>query len=475
VTDTAPTPTTVTNGTPGAAYAELIGHLRTTFESGRTRSVTWRREQLKALLAMLTEHEADFVAALREDLGRHPVEAMVADIGVSRLHIKYLLSHFESWSKPTKVGPGLLSLPGKAQIIHEPLGVALIIAPWNYPIQLLVEPLAAAIAAGNCVVAKPSEVSSASSAALARLIPQYLDDEAVAVVEGAVPETTALLEQRFDHIFFTGSTAVGKVVMKAAAEHLTPVTLELGGKSPTIVCADADIDVAARRIVWGKQLNSGQTCIAPDYVLVERPVRDRLVEAMVRQIRALYGDDPKASPDLARVIDGRHHGRLMGLLGSSGGQVVTGGEADVNDRYISPTIVVDPDLDADVMQQEIFGPILPVVAIDSVEDAIAFVNDRPKPLALYVFTRSQHIADRVLSRTSSGGACVNHTLVHILPDSMPFGGVGPSGMGAYHGKAGFEVFSHHRSVLRKPTFPDPSILYPPYTKLKEKVVRFVFR
>jgi aldehyde dehydrogenase (NAD+) len=469
---TASAPTVVPTTSP---YGELIDHLRQTFESGRTRSLTWRREQLKALLAMLTEHEDEFVAALREDLGRHVMEAMAADVGVSRVHIQHLLRHFESWSKPTRVGPGLLSLPAKAEIIHEPLGVALVIAPWNYPIQLLVEPLAAAISAGNCVVAKPSEVSSACSAVLARLLPRYLDDDAIAVVEGGVPETTALLENRFDHIFFTGSTSVGKVVMKAAAEHLTPVTLELGGKSPTIVCADADIEVAARRIVWGKLLNAGQTCIAPDYVLAERGVRDRLVDAMVQQLDSFYGRDRQSSPDLARIIDGRHHGRLMGLLGSSGGTVVVGGEADLTERYIAPTIVVDPDVDSDLMQQEIFGPILPVLAVDSVEDAIAFVNDRPKPLALYVFSRSKQIADRILARTSSGGACVNHTLVHIVSDALPFGGVGPSGMGSYHGKAGFDAFSHHRSVLRKPTFPDPSILYPPYRGLKSKLVKFVFK
>jgi aldehyde dehydrogenase (NAD+) len=437
--------------------------------------MAWRREQLKGLLAMLTEREDDFVAALREDLGRHVMEAMAADVGVSRLHIQHLVRHFESWAKPTRVRPGLLSLPGTAEIIHEPLGVALVIAPWNYPIQLMVEPMAAALAAGNCVVAKPSEVSAACAATLARYIPQYLDDDAVAVVEGGVPETTALLANRFDHIFFTGSTEVGKVVMRAAAEHLTPVTLELGGKSPTIVCADADLDVAARRIVWGKLLNAGQTCVAPDYVLAERPIRDRLVDAMVRQVGEFYGSDRKASPDLARIVDGRHHGRLMGLLGSCNGRVVVGGEADLNERYIAPTIVVDPDVDSDLMRHEIFGPILPVLAVDSVEDAIAFVNDRPKPLALYVYSRSKQIADRILSRTSSGGACVNHSLVHIVPDSLPFGGVGPSGMGAYHGKAGFDTFSHHRSVLRKPTFPDPAILYPPYKGLKEKLVKLVFR
>ncbi|HKY15885.1 MAG TPA: aldehyde dehydrogenase family protein [Microthrixaceae bacterium] len=471
------TDTTASSTAPGSArdsYAELIGQLRQTFESGRTRPAGWRRAQLQALLGLLSDHEAALIAALKEDLGRPVIEAFGADVGVSRLHIKYLLKHFEGWMRPTRVNPGLLSMPGRAEVIHEPLGVALVISPWNYPIQLLVEPMAAALAAGNCVIAKPSELAPACSSELARLIPQYLDDDAVVVVEGGVPETTALLENRFDHIFFTGSTNVGRVVMKAAAEHLTPVTLELGGKSPTIVCADADLDVAARRIVWAKLLNAGQTCIAPDYVLAERAIRDRLVAKMGTQIEAFYGADPKKTPDLGRIVNERHHGRLMDLIGSSGGTIAHGGEADIVERYLEPTIVVDPDVDSELMSEEIFGPVLPVLAVDSVEEAIAFVNDRPKPLALYLYSRSKQIADRVLARTSSGGACVNHSLMHIVPDTMPFGGVGSSGMGSYHGKAGFDTFSHHKSVMRKPTFPDPGILYPPYTGLKEKLVRWVF-
>ena len=471
MTDTAAS----SSSTASAPYAELVGELRETFDSGRTRPVEWRRQQLRGLLAMMKDHEDAFVAALAEDLGRPLAEAFAADIGVSRLHIKHLLKHFERWMEPTRMFPGLLSLPGSAQIIHEPLGVALIISPWNYPVQLLVEPMAAALAAGNCVVAKPSELAPATAAVLARLIPQYLDDDAVAVVEGGVPETTALLEVRFDHIFFTGSTSVGKVVMAAAAKHLTPVTLELGGKSPTIVAADADLAVAARRIVWGKHINAGQTCIAPDYVLADASIRDRLVDLMVEQIREFYGDDPQASSDLGRIVSQRHHGRLMGLVGSSGGKVVCGGEGDSTSKYLAPTIIVDPALDSPIMTEEIFGPVLPVLSVDSIEEAIAFVNEREKPLALYVFSKDEAVADRVLARTSSGGACVNNVVVHILPDGLPFGGVGPSGMGSYHGKAGFDVFSHHKSVVRKPTRPDPSILYPPYTSLKEKIFRFVFR
>lgn len=466
------TPTTASAAGP---YGELIAGLRRTFDSGRTRSTEWRRTQLDGLLTLLTAHEDEMVAALKEDLGRPVAEAFAADIGVSRLHIRYLRKHFESWSQPTKVFPGVLSLPAKAEIIHEPLGVALVISPWNYPIQLLVEPMAAALAAGNCVVAKPSELSPACSAVLARLLPKYLDDDAVVVVEGGVPETTALLELQFDHIFFTGSTTVGRVVMQAAAKYLTPVTLELGGKSPTIVAADADLEVAARRIMWGKLMNAGQTCIAPDYVLVESSVKDRLVEKMVATIGEFYGADPALTPDLGRIVNERHHDRLTGLVKGAGGQVVTGGTFDRSTRYLAPTIIVDPDLDSPIMNEEIFGPVLPVIGVDSIEDAIMFVNDRDKPLALYVFSGSDEIAQRVLSRTSSGGACINHAVVHILPDNMPFGGVGPSGMGAYHGKAGFDVFTHHRSVVRRSARPDPKMLYPPYGGWKDKLIRLVFK
>jgi aldehyde dehydrogenase (NAD+) len=306
---------------------------------------------------------------------------------------------------------------------------------------------------------------------MARHLHRYVDPDAVALVEGGVPETTALLENRFDHVFFTGSTAVGRVVMQAAAKHLTPVTLELGGKSPTIVAADADLAVAARRITWAKFMNAGQTCIAPDYVLVERPVRDQLVEKLQGAITEFYGSDPRTTPDLGRIVNQRHHERLSGLLDGAGGSVACGGSGDAASRYLAPTIVVDPDVDSGLMTEEIFGPILPIVAIDSVEEAIAFVNERPKPLALYVYSKSKEIADRVLARTSSGGACINHSVVHILPDSLPFGGVGPSGTGAYHGKAGFDAFSHRRSVLRKSTRPDPGIVYPPYGKVASRLIR----
>lgn len=331
--------------------------------------------------------------------------------------------------------------------------------------------MAAAIAAGNCVVGKPSELSPATSAVLARLVPKYLDPAAVALVEGGVPETTTLLDQQFDHIFFTGSTTVGKIVMKAAAEHLTPVTLELGGKSPVIVAADANIASTARRIAFGKMMNAGQTCVAPDYVLVERGAHGELVSALADTMADFLDGNAHESSNLGRIISDRHHSRLVGLLDGHGGDVVTGGEHDATDRFLAPTLVADPDIDSRLMREEIFGPVLPVIAVDSVEEAIDFVTARPKPLALYVFSESKATAQQVLDQTSSGGACVNHTVMHLIPPNLPFGGIGPSGMGAYHGRTGFETFSHQKSVLYKPSRPDPAFAYPPYTEFKEKLIR----
>ena len=332
--------------------------------------------------------------------------------------------------------------------------------------------MAAAIAAGNAVVAKPSEMAPATSAALVELCGRYLDERVVRVVGGGVDESTALLEQRFDHILFTGGTRVGKIVMRAAAEHLTPVTLELGGKSPAIVAADANIDVAARRLVWGKFTNAGQTCIAPDYLLVERSVRDELVAAIGSVITEFYGTDPRRSDDYGRIIDAGHHDRLSELLRDDrNGQVRIGGDVDAADRYIAPTVLIDPDASAPVMQEEIFGPILPVITVDTIDDAIGFVNDRPKPLALYVFSSNGDTVDEVLGRTSSGGAGVNNTLLHLGPPELPFGGIGPSGMGAYHGQVGFDTFSHLRSVYDRSVLVDPPVMYPPFTAFKRRLIK----
>jgi aldehyde dehydrogenase (NAD+) len=331
-------------------------------------------------------------------------------------------------------------------------------------VQLVLTPLVGALAAGNCVVLKPSEVTPHSSAALAKLVPRYLDPDAVAVVEGGVAETTALLGERFDHIFYTGNGRVGRVVMAAAAKHLTPVTLELGGKSPCLVDSDVDLDVAVHRIAWGKFLNAGQTCIAPDYVLVHESRERELLDGLAKVLREFYGDDPKRSPDLARIASDRHQERLTKLLES--GEVVVGGETDAAERWVAPTVLRNVSPDSPAMEDEIFGPILPVLKVRDMDQAIEFVNQREKSLALYVFTRRPEVEERVVSRTSSGGVCVNATLWHIANPHLPFGGVGESGLGAYHGRQSFEVFSHRKSVLRKPTRFDVRFLYPPYTKGK---------
>ncbi len=465
---------TQTTSTP--LDAEVLNKaLRTTFETGRTRTLEWRRAQLQGLRRMLEERDGELVAALGEDLGRPAMEAFTGDIGPAKVELHHIDKHLAAWMRPKKVSLPITVAPAKGWIQAEPLGVCLIIAPWNYPIQLLLEPMAAALAAGNCVVAKPSELAPACSAVLAKLLPRYLDPEAVVVVEGGVEETTALLDQRWDHIFFTGSTAVGRVVAAAAAKHLTPTILELGGKSPTYVHASADLDVAARRITFGKMLNLGQTCIAPDYVLADRQIRDQLVDKIQAQLTDWYGTDPKASDSLGRIINERHTRRLQGLLDAGAGSVVTGGQVDLDRRWVEPTITLDPSPESPVMQEEIFGPILPVLAVDGPAEAKAFITARPKPLALYVFASNDDVIDDVVDNVSSGGVCINQTLMHILPADLPFGGVGDSGMGAYHGKKGFDALSHQKSVLKKPTRPDLKMLYPPYKARTEKLVRRILK
>lgn len=453
----------------------LLAGLRSTFAGGRTRALDWRQAQIAGLRRLVQECEHELVDALRQDLGRPTVEAYAADIGHTKAELRHIAKHVARWVRPTKVRVPATVAPAKAWVQPEPLGVVLVIAPWNYPFQLLLEPLGAALAAGNCAVVKPSELAPACSATIARLLPRYVDPAAVAVVEGGVAETTALLEQRWDHILFTGSTAVGRIVAEAAGKHLTPTTLELGGKSPTYVHRSADLDVAARRIAWGKLLNAGQTCIAPDYVLADRDVRDELVDKLREQVHAFYGDDPQSSSSFGRIVNERHAERLKGLLEEGAGTVVTGGQVDVAQRYVAPTITVDPAPDSAIMREEIFGPVLPVLAVDGPQDAAAFITARPKPLALYVFAEDDGSVESVLSLTSSGGACVNQTLMHLLPADLPFGGVGDSGSGAYHGKAGFDVFSHRKSVLRKPSKPDLKLLYPPYGKVALRLVRALLR
>jgi aldehyde dehydrogenase (NAD+) len=455
--------------TPDLDAAALVARLRATFAGGKTRPLAWRREQLQAMRKMLTEREPELLEALAADLGKPRLEAWATDIGFVISEIDHTLKHLRRWTRPTRVRTPLVTKPARARLVPEPLGVVLVIAPWNYPVQLALAPMVGAIAAGNAVVLKPSEIAPHTSGALAHFLPEYLDPDAIAVVEGAIAETKALLAERFDHIFYTGNGRVGRVVMEAASHHLTPVTLELGGKSPAIVDGSANLDVAARRIAWGKFLNAGQTCIAPDYVLVARDKEDQLVELIRRAIFDFYGNDPKTSPDYARIVSDNQFKRLSGLLGS--GTVAVGGEQDKGTRYIAPTVLRDIAPDAPAMQEEIFGPLLPVIPVDNADEAIAFVNAKDKPLALYVFAGDRAVADRVVESTSSGGVCVNATLYHVTVPGLPFGGVGESGVGAYHGKASFDVFSHAKPVLKKSTRPDPDLAYPPYTDKKERLMR----
>ena len=460
------TPTPVTEA---SEIPKLVAKLREAFESGRTRPIEWRRQQLQRMKAMLEEREADFLDALAADLGKPRLEGWASDIGIVINEVEHTLRHLASWMKPERVWTPLAQRPGRATVRREPFGVALVIAPWNYPVHLLLLPMVGALAAGNSVVGKPSEVSAHTSAALARLVPEYLDPDTVAIVEGGVTETQALLAERFDYVFYTGNGRVGRIVMEAAAKHLTPVTLELGGKSPVIVDAAANVEVAARRIAFGKFLNAGQTCIAPDYVLVARPRHEELVQQIARAIRDFYGPDPAASTDYARIVNDAHFQRLEQLL--TGGTPAVGGETRAEGRYVAPTVLGDVAPGSPVMTEEIFGPILPVLPVAHFDEAIRFVNERDRPLALYVFSESQAAQERVLDQTSSGGVCVNATVMHVAVPDLPFGGVGASGMGAYHGKAGFDVFSHRKSVLVKPTRLDPKFAYPPYTKVKERIIR----
>ena len=450
----------------------IVEQLRDGFRSGTLRDLDSRRRQLERVRTLFVEQEDRLVDALVADLGKPRIEAYTTEIAFTVNEIDHTLKHLASWMKPEKVKVPLNFRPGSASLIPEPFGTVCIIAPWNYPIQLLFAPLVAALAAGNTAVLKPSEVTPTVSALVEELVAEYFTANTVAVVTGAVDETTALLEERFDHIFYTGNGKVGRIVMRAAAEHLTPVTLELGGKSPAIVAADADIAVSAKRIAWAKFLNAGQTCVAPDYVLVEDSVEDEFVSAVADAVTSMYGADPYRSPDYARIVNERHHDRLMRLLDAGGyDATVVGGTGDRTERYLAPTVLAGVKPDAAVMDDEIFGPILPVLAVGDVDEAIHFVNDREKPLALYAFSGSSEVLAHVVANTSAGGVTLNHAVVHLAVPDLPFGGVGASGMGAYHGKAGFDTFSHRKGVLGKPTWPDPSLLYPPYSATKQKIIR----
>ena len=440
-------------------FSAAVQRQRAYFGSGATRPLALRRGQLRKLHDALVANESPLLEALRTDLRKSPQEAYASEIGFVLSDIRHALRHLRAWMKPCRRRTPLLAWPAQGFVQPDPRGVALIIGPWNYPLQLLLSPLVGAMAAGNCAVLKPSELAPRTAAAIARLVSASFADEYITVVQGERDVAEALLRERFDAIFFTGSTDVGRVVMSAAARHLTPVTLELGGKCPCLVCADAPLDTTARRIAWGKFMNAGQTCVAPDFVLVDRRVRTALMDALKRALREFYGDDPRRSPDYGRIINRKHFDRLTGYLGR--GRISHGGEHDAGDLYIAPTILTDVPADAPAMQEEIFGPILPVVEFDKLDDALALLRDRPTPLALYLFTQDRATQAHVLAETRSGGVCINDTVSHMIGKDLPFGGLGESGMGAYHGRKSFDCFTHYRSVLRRSLMFDPRLRYPP--------------
>lgn len=463
----------MTSQTIGSAAApspaETVDRLKAAFRAGRTRPVEWRETQLRGLLRFLDEREGEIAEALARDLGRSAFEAWFGDIAPPRNEAAHALKHLRRWMRPRRRPVPLAQQPARARIQYEPLGVALVVAPWNYPVNLALGPMVAAFAAGNAVVLKPSEIAPATSRLLAEVLPTYLDPEAFGVVEGDGPTTQHLISLGVDHVFFTGGTEVGRKIMEAAAKTLTPVILELGGKSPVIVAEDADLDVTARRIAWVKLMNSGQTCIAPDYVLVHESVKDDLVarlSAVVTEFTSAEG--PK------RIVNRRQFDRLAGYLGQTRGSIVLGGETDADELTIAPTIVVAPDPSEPVMTEEIFGPILPIVSYRDVDEAMEFVNGRPAPLGLYVFTRDTDLADRIVDSVPAGGAVINHCAIHYLMPELPFGGVGDSGIGAYHGEAGFQALSHLKSVAVKGFAVDPRIVYPPYGRVAQAVMRRLF-
>ncbi|MEE3754973.1 aldehyde dehydrogenase family protein [Mycobacterium intracellulare] len=442
--------------------------MRRTFESGRTRPLEWRRLQLEGIERMCMEREADIAAALAKDLGRSAVEAWLGDVASTKAEAAFARKNLRKWMRRQRISVPMAQLPARAWVQYDPLGTVLVIGPWNYPFYLSMAPAVAAVAAGNCVVVKPSELAPATSSLIADLVPRYLDADAVRVVEGDAATTQTLLSAGFDHAFFTGGTEVGRKIMAAAAPTLTPVTLELGGKSPAIVTADADVVVTARRLAYTKFINSGQTCIAPDYVLVEPTVGDELVDEI-----CLWVERFRSASDLP-IVNERQFDRLIGLIADTTGDVVFGGNSDRATMRIEPTLIVDPAPDEPVMTEEIFGPILPIITVDSVDAACQYVNQKPKPLALYIFSKKAEQARQIIDRTPSGGVVVNHAMMHCLVPQLPFGGVGASGMGDYHGRWGFETMSHRRAVLAKTSRPDPSIVYPPYSRTALRLMRRMF-
>ncbi|ONK58001.1 uncharacterized protein A4U43_C09F6710 [Asparagus officinalis] len=458
----------------GESAAVLTRELRESFNLGKTRSFQWRSNQLKGLLRMMEEKEADIMGALYSDLAKPQLESYLHEISMAKESVTFAMKNLKSWMKPKKVGSQAATFPSSANIVPEPFGVVLIISAWNYPFLLSIDPVIGAIAAGNAVVLKPSEIAPATSSLFARLLPEYVDDLCIKVVEGAVVETTALLEQKWDKIFYTGNGRVGRIVMAAAAKHLTPVILELGGKSPVVVDSNVDLKVATKRIAVGKWgCSSGQACIAPDYIITTKSLAPKLLDSMKITLERFYGKEPLESSDLARIVNSNHFARLSKLLDDDlvSGKIVYGGKRDEKRLRIAPTLLLDVPEDSLIMKDEIFGPLLPIITVDKIEDSIGVINSRTKPLAAYLFTKDKKLEKMFVENVSAGGMSINETVLHLANKNLPFGGVGESGIGAYHGQFSFDAFSHKKAVLSRNFYGEVSARYPPYTARKQRILR----
>ncbi|XP_031367358.1 aldehyde dehydrogenase family 3 member B1 isoform X3 [Apis dorsata] len=428
-------------------YASLVERTRNVFINGKTRSLKWKQTQLKQSLLMIQECKQEIISALASDLRKSKFESVIMEINIVEGEIKHLLMSLKEWSADEKPPKDMVNIMDRVEIKKDPYGVVLIMGPWNYPFQLIMAPLAGALAAGNCIIVKPSEISSATAKLIADIIPKYLDQECIHVILGGISETTELLKQRFDYIFYTGSSSVGKIIHQAANKFLTPITLELGGKSPVYIDNTVDMDITVKRVLWGKCVNAGQTCIAPDYILCSEEIQNKFVTKAREILKDWYGNNPKESPDLSRIINEHHYQRLIKYLNN--GRIVIGGDCDPNEKYISPTILVDIKSTDPVMQDEIFGPILPIINVNNAYEAIKFINNRESPLVIYIFSKDRGVQDLIINQTRSGSVGVNDTIMQYCVDSIPFGGVGNSGMGCYHGKYTYDTFVHKKGCLIK--------------------------
>ncbi|MBW8217241.1 aldehyde dehydrogenase [Staphylococcus aureus] len=444
------------------------------FNTQQTKDISFRKDQLKKLSKAIKSYESDILEALYTDLGKNKVEAYATEIGITLKSIKNARKELKNWTKTKNVDTPLYLFPTKSYIKKEPYGTVLIIAPFNYPFQLVFEPLIGAIAAGNTAVIKPSELTPNVARVIKRLINETFDANYIEVIEGGIEETQTLIHLPFDYVFFTGSENVGKIVYQAASENLVPVTLEMGGKSPVIVDETANIKVASERICFGKFTNAGQTCVAPDYILVHESVKDDLITALSKTLREFYGQNIQQSPDYGRIVNLKHYHRLTSLLNSEQMNIVFGGHSDEDERYIEPTLLDHVTSDSAIMQEEIFGPILPILTYQSLDEAIAFIHQRPKPLSLYLFSEDENATQRVINDLSFGGGAINDTLMHLANPKLPFGGVGASGMGRYHGKYSFDTFTHEKSYIFKSTRLESGVHLPPY-KGKFKYIKAFFK